>query len=61
MNSNQPLTEHQAASFLQLSPNTLRQWRSRKCGPPYIKLGAGSIRYLMADLESWVLSQERVG
>ena len=52
------LTEVQAAEFLAMSPKTLRDWRFRRVGPPYKKLGdAGSkapVRYRLEDLINWM-------
>jgi len=35
-----------------VNATTLANWRSRKKGPPYIKIGA-DIFYPVADLEAW--------
>ena len=44
------LTSEQAATFLQLHPNTLANWRSsRRVELPYVKVG-GAVRYREADL-----------
>ena len=48
------LTEHEAAAFLGLQRGTLSNWRSQRCGPPYVRLGGSRfIRYKLADLESF--------
>ena len=47
------LNERQAASYLCLKPTTLRQWRSRKYGPSYHRLG-GAIRYHPSDLDNFL-------
>jgi len=52
-NSTVYLTDVEAAKFLGLRPQTLRNWRQLDKGPPYIKLGQRAIRYLSEDLESF--------
>lgn len=47
----------QAADYLGLTENTLRNWRYQKKGPPFMKLGNGkkaSIRYTPSDLDAWL-------
>lgn len=43
----------EAARILSLSPQHLRNMRSQNRGPSYVKLGAWSTRYKVADLEAW--------
>jgi predicted DNA-binding transcriptional regulator AlpA len=50
----------QAAEFLGLKPRTLEVWRMRGEGPPHIRLGSRTIRYLEADLQEWLESKRRV-
>ena len=53
--------ERQAALYLCLKPTTLRQWRSRKYGPPYHRLG-GAIRYQRSDLKKFLaITREQKG
>jgi len=40
----QYLTEHEVAERLRVKPVTLRQWRWRRVGPPYLKAG-GRVLY----------------
>ena len=49
---NDHMREEEAAPFLALSPNTLRQWRAQGRGPTYRKLG-GTVLYTRKDLEDW--------
>ena len=49
----QTLTEKQAAARLQLKPQTLNKWRSRRRGPKYLKVG-GRVRYRASDLETFL-------
>lgn len=43
------LTGLEAARFLSISPRTLEQWRRKRRGPAYYKVGR-LVRYLLADL-----------
>jgi len=54
MNNQVLLKEGQAAEFLGLSDNTLRDWRWRNQGPPYIRLSAKCIRYDKEQLGQWL-------
>lgn len=47
------VNETEAAEFLNCRPQTLRGWRHRKTGPPYLKV-AGKISYRVPDLEQYV-------
>jgi len=47
------LNDVEAAKVLGLKPQTLRNLRHYKKGPPYIKLGR-AVRYLKADLEEYL-------
>ena len=42
-----------AAEFLDMSPGTLRWWRSIGRGPQFVKCG-GAVRYRPEDLKSWL-------
>ena len=50
--------EAQAAKKLGISPGTLRNWRWRKYGPSYEKVGK-RIEYLESDIEDWRRAQRR--
>jgi predicted DNA-binding transcriptional regulator AlpA len=47
------LTEAEAAKKIDAEPQTLRKWRARRKGPPYLKLG-GKVRYSLADIEKFI-------
>jgi Helix-turn-helix domain len=47
------LPEHDASQYIGCKPQTLRAWRHRKQGPPYIMLGR-AIRYRVQDLDAWL-------
>jgi hypothetical protein len=52
------LNDVEAAKFLRLSPQTLRNWRTQSRGPAYIKAGR-AIRYAMEDLRAF-MDQNRI-
>ncbi|MBW1954033.1 MAG: helix-turn-helix domain-containing protein [Deltaproteobacteria bacterium] len=54
----QVFNDVEAAKFLGLKPQTLRNLRCYRKGPPYLKLGR-AVRYLRADLEAY-LARHRV-
>ena len=45
-----------AAELLDLSPETLKNFRAANTGPNYVRLG-GSIKYLEGDLLEWLNAQ----
>ena len=47
------LTTDQAASELDVTPNTLAVWRVRKTGPVYVRIRGRWVRYLRADLAAF--------
>ena len=52
------LNDVEAAKFLRLSPQTLRNWRVQSRGPAYIRAGR-AIRYSSEDLKDY-MDQNRV-
>lgn len=45
------------AELLDVSQESLKQWRADRTGPPWIKLGhgpRGHIRYPLAGLQGWL-------
>ena len=48
------LNSEQAAEYLGISAATLKNWRKRGDGPPFIKVNARVIRYLRCDLDVWM-------
>src|SRR5437764_11618462 len=53
------LSSRDAARYIAKSEITLRQWRTRGMGPPYIRQGR-SISYLKSDLDRY-LEEHRCG
>ncbi len=48
------LTTSEVAQKLQVNKGTLRNWRHKKKGPPFIKLETGAIRYYEKHVENWI-------
>lgn len=51
------LTPKEAAVYLRNSPHTLQEWRGKKIGPRYYKLGTGKkapVLYHRQDLDAWL-------
>ena len=48
----QSLNEYQASDVLNVSVQTLRNWRHQRKGPAYLKLGR-SVRYQIEDIEKY--------
>lgn len=51
------LTPKEAAIYMRMSPFTLQEWRQKKIGPGYIKLGVArkaAVLYRRADLDEWL-------
>lgn len=51
------MDEEDAAHFIGVSQKTLQTWRSRRMGPPYIRMARKCIRYRRADLQEFVDSR----
>jgi hypothetical protein len=51
------LTPAQTAERLQVEPRTLKDWRYRRVGPPFIRLNPRCVRYRQLDLDRWVAMQ----
>ncbi len=47
------MTAAQAATYLNVNPRLLENWRWRKCGPSFVKIG-NSVRYTKEDLDQFV-------
>ena len=66
MITNRSLTEAETAVYLSVSRSLLRQSRmngerkGRLSGPPFIKMGSRSIRYLKEDLDEWLETFPRI-
>jgi predicted DNA-binding transcriptional regulator AlpA len=47
------LKEAEAAAMLRRPPGTLRDWRHRGEGPPYVRIGR-LVAYVRSDLEDYI-------
>jgi predicted DNA-binding transcriptional regulator AlpA len=50
------LTDIEVSQYLHVSISTVRRWRLTGGGPRWVRIGGGSIRYPLADLEAYVAS-----
>jgi predicted DNA-binding transcriptional regulator AlpA len=48
------VTEVEIAPIVGLSPKTLANMRSRREGPPYVRISNRAIRYSRRQVEQWV-------
>ena len=55
--SGELLTEAEVAGILKMTIHTLRNWRVRSHGPPFIRISGRSIRYRRSDVEEWIEEQ----
>ena len=53
------LTVNETARFLRVTPLTLRNWRERGEGPPWIRLSSRVIRYPVPSLTVYLAELER--
>jgi len=56
------LTPKQVAELLSISPETLQNWRVKRQGPTFKKLGRGrtaKVLYTRQDVDAWVESMTR--
>lgn len=49
----QLLTQAQVATWLAVSPRTIRDWRTSNRGPRAVRVG-GSLRYRRADVQAYI-------
>lgn len=47
------LNTNEAATYLGLAAQTLKIWRERHLGPPFVKAG-GRVVYVKRDLDRWL-------
>ena len=53
------LTETAVATRLSLSPATLRNWRVKGLGPPFVRLSRRAVRYEAAAVDEWIAARAR--
>lgn len=50
------MSESEMAAILQVSHETLATWRTKRRGPPHVKIGKRAF-YLMGDFSQWVMGE----
>lgn len=48
------MTESELSKMLNVKPSTIRQWRARGSGPPYIRINSRLIRYDRQEVGNWL-------
>jgi len=48
------LTSNQAALRVGYTVDTLKRWRRKKKGPPYVRIDSQRVRYPQDKLEQWL-------
>lgn len=63
VNTEQLITEKEAAVLINYKVNTLRTWRCRQKGPPFVRIeggnGRNAVRYNKKALEDWAKSNAK--
>jgi len=52
------LTTKAVAEILSVSENTLKQWRSLRKGPGFIKFHGRFVRYPQSELRGWIEAEK---
>lgn len=52
------MTPREAADLLRVEPSTLKTWRRREQGPPFVRLGARTVRYERRAVAAWLERDE---
>lgn len=52
------MTTQEAATWMGVVPKTLKEWRRKKIGPSFVRLGHRTVRYTRASLVAWTLARE---
>ena len=53
------LSPTEAAEYLNMTPRFLEARRTRGGGPPFIRISANRVKYLLADLQEFVAERRR--
>lgn len=59
MNDEPLLPTTQAAHYLTVDPGTMKRWRTKGGGPPYVKISANRCRYSIESLKAWAAERTR--
>jgi predicted DNA-binding transcriptional regulator AlpA len=47
------LSENELSALLRVSKRTIQRWRASGDGPPFVRVGAKSIRYELSSCKTW--------
>jgi len=47
------------ATEWEVTEKTLANWRSRRVGPPFVKISGGTVRYSRKAVAEWLVAQQR--
>lgn len=61
MRGSEFLTTKELAGRLGVSQRTVQGWAKNGTGPKQVKLGGGTVRYRLIDVEAWEKRNERGG
>jgi predicted DNA-binding transcriptional regulator AlpA len=53
VNDDKYLNEEELSALLKVSTRTIQRWRLNGDGPPFIRVGARSIRYSLYSCKTW--------
>ncbi len=53
------LLSKDAAAYLGLKTATLRAWRAKRIGPPYLRVAQTVVVYPLAELRAWADERDR--
>lgn len=59
MSDERLLTTSEVAHYLGLDSGSLKRWRTRGGGPPYVKVSANRCRYSFEALKAWAAERTR--
>jgi predicted DNA-binding transcriptional regulator AlpA len=59
MNDERLLSTSEAAHYLAADSGTLKRWRTKGGGPPYVKISANRCRYSFEALRAWTAERTR--
>ena len=51
------IDEKETAAILAVATTTLRNWRSLRQGPPFLKVGRRLVRYRRSDVAAFLMAQ----
>jgi predicted DNA-binding transcriptional regulator AlpA len=48
------VTQAQVATYLDVKPRTLEDWRLKGGGPAFVRMSSRAVRYRREDLDRWI-------